>query len=321
MNNFTYARLRTFRLCPQKHHYMYNEEIKGKETGLFLSKKLFSRCLSAYLTNETDDIAKAIKEFRKAAREGDIEVPEDTLDYVFESYCMHNASDLRDEEIIVVDQGFREVLDEEDDDTFYVHIDRLIYNKKLDMVILRNTKVSLDAINSDFNQTNDNEKLLTAVPFIEEVQGLRVQAIETDHVRLAKLQPVPINKNGKPTGNRKDLGLVTYEDYMEVIRDQGLEHAPEYQRTIEWLQQRGHPLFRRTQAQIINRDKLDINNSNNHDTYRLIKTGYKYMNRGALCWKCQFKELCNIDFNTLNSSTRDHLIEKLLRQSTEDSEE
>jgi CRISPR/Cas system-associated exonuclease Cas4 (RecB family) len=142
-----------------------------------------------------------------------------------------------------------------------------------------------------------------------------VDEYEIDEVRLAMIQPVPINANGKPTADKKRLGLVLYEDYRNKLCEMGLENEPEYAAILDYLEKRGHPLFKRTKVQLLDQNILASNIQDIAQTYEKIKLGHDNRVRGKLCEYCAYQELCNLDFYMPDDDSRAILINKLKKQS------
>jgi CRISPR/Cas system-associated exonuclease Cas4 (RecB family) len=142
-----------------------------------------------------------------------------------------------------------------------------------------------------------------------------VDQYEIDEVRLAKIQPVPLNLNGKPTADKKRLGLVLYEDYYNKLCEMGLESEPEYQAILDYLEKRGHPLFKRTNVQLLDQNILASNIDDISQTYKSIKEGHDNRVRGKLCEYCPYQELCNLDFYMPDDESREIMINKIKKSS------
>ena len=90
-----------------------------------------------------------------------------------------------------------------------------------------------------------------------------------------------------------------------------LDDAPEYQGVLEYLQKRGHPLFKRTRCQLLDQTMLSSNIEDLYDAYKGCKSGSKQRVRGPLCEYCAYKQLCELDFYMPTPDDRKIIIDKI----------
>ena len=307
MSNFSYSRLSSYNSCPRKHSYMYEEKIYTEGNEFLILGDLFHQCIDKATKGE--DYSTVINDYETKVKIGAVSTESGLLEYVVEKYLAHY--DITSEEVIGSELVFEE--EWEDGDTFKGIVDRLI--EKDGMVILRDTKTTLKALKYTTNQVKYNSQLLTYCSLVQDHMNIMVDAYEIDEVRLAKLQPVPINMNGKPSADKNKLGLVLYEDYYNKLAEMGLEDAPEYQGVLDYLEKRGHPLFKRTQCQLLDQNILSANIQDLYQTYKAAKCGNKQRVRGPLCDYCAYQDLCNADFYLIDQDSRQIIIDKIKKSS------
>lgn len=307
MSNFSYSRLSTYNSCPRKHSYMYEEKIYTEGNEFLILGDLFHQCIDKATNGE--DFSSVINDYEAKVKVGAVSTESGLLEYVVNKYLDHY--DVTSEEVI----GSELVLEEEweEGDTFKGIVDRLV--EKDGMVILRDTKTTLKPLKYTTNQVKYNSQLLTYCSLVQDHMNVIVDAYEIDEVRLARLQEVPMNQNGKPSADKNRLGLVLYEDYYNKLAEMGLENAPEYQGVLDYLEKRGHPLFKRTQCQLLDQNILSANIQDLYQTYKSAKTGNKQRVRGPLCDYCAYQNLCNLDFYLPDPDSRQIVIDKIKKSS------
>lgn len=314
---YSYSRLKTYSSCPRKHRYMYVEEIRVPESANTIPGKLFHKCCEIYLkddhTSSTpyEEIQKVYEEFDLAAATGKIKLEPGLLKYVFELYIEHYKDRFAEESPILIEYGFEEIL--EDDDIFVGVIDE-IYSYR-DMTILRDRKTSLSKLKYTYDDVKFNQQLLVYLPFGEDKLGLKIDAIEIDEVRFAKLQEVPLIRNGTPSKDKGKLDLVTYDAYYNKLSEMCLEDEKEYKSILEYLAKRGHPLFNRIRVQVLEDRIINSNAQDILDLYKSIKLSKEngFRSRSILCNYCEYRELCNLDMESPDEDLRTAVVEKLLR--------
>lgn len=308
-NKIEYSRLKCFQNCPLKHHYIYNEQIRADKNEFILLGSLFHNILEHYYSGDIDLIDDDLKEYKGLCQSQAVSTHVKMMEEVFNEYRLHYLDSDRDEEILCVEAEFTDDIDK--DNEFYLRIDRLVHDKKRNLVILRDTKTTVNALKYKFEDVNFNQQLLTYVPFVENELNLKIDAIEIDEVRLARLEQPLINKNGKPTSDKRKLGLVTLEEYTETLKATNCFGKPEYNNAIEYMEKRGHPLFNRIQAPIFDRNIIDSNLQDMFSTFKLIQTDKIFRHRSPLCNYCGYKELCNLDRTYPDQQSRDMIIDKI----------
>lgn len=306
MSNYSFSRLSTYNQCPRKHRYMYEEKIYTEGNEFLILGDLFHQCLDKAYKGESFE--PVISDYEAKVKVGVLSTESGMLEDVVKRYLDYYEPD---EEIIASEYVIEE--EWEDGDTFKGIIDRIVSNDNI--VTIRDTKTTQSPLSYTTNQVKFNTQLLTYCSLVQENLNMVVDEYEIDEVRLAMIQPVPINANGKPTADKKRLGLVLYEDYRNKLCEMGLENEPEYAAILDYLEKRGHPLFKRTKVQLLDQNILASNIQDIAQTYEKIKLGHDNRVRGKLCEYCAYQELCNLDFYMPDDDSRAILINKLKKQS------
>lgn len=302
MSNYSYSRLNTFNQCPRKHKYMYEEKIYTEGNEFLVLGDLFHKCIDAY--NKGEDYTPIINDYETKIKMNILTTESGMLEEVVTRYIDYYEPD---DEIIGSEMKLEE--EWEDGDIFSGVIDRLI--SKDGLIILRDTKTTVKPLKYTQNQVKYNTQLLTYVSMVQEHMNIVVDAYEIDEVRLARIQPVPLNMNGKPSADKNKLGLVLYEDYYNKLCEMGLDEAPEYIGILDYMEKRGHPLFKRTTVQLLDQNILSANIEDLYDSYKNSKSGACNRIRGPLCDYCPYTDLCNLDFYLPDPSDREIVINKI----------
>lgn len=303
MSNYSYSRLSTYNSCPRKHSYMYEEKIYTEGNEFLVLGDLFHQCIDK--ASKGEDYSTVINDYEAKVKVGALSTESGLLESVVQEYLRYY--DTSDEEVIGSELVFEE--EWEDGDTFKGIVDRLV--DKDGIIVLRDTKTTLKPLKYTTNQVKYNSQLLTYCSLVQDQMNIIVDVYEIDEVRVAKLQPVPINQNGKPSADKNKLTLVRYEDYLDKLCEMGLDDAPEYQGVLDYLQKRGHPLFKRTRCQLLDQNILSANLEDLYQTYKATKTGNKQRVRGPLCDFCAYQDLCNLDFYLPDQESREMIINKI----------
>ena len=306
MGNFSFSRLSTYNQCPRKHRYMYEEKIFTEGNEFLILGDLFHQCIDKYSKGESYD--SVINDYEAKIKAGVLTTETGMLEDVVKRYIEYYPPD---DELLASEYVIEE--EWEDGDIFKGIIDRIVCNNN--MIIIRDTKTTQSPLSYTTNQVKYNTQLLTYCSLVQENLNMVVDQYEIDEVRLAKIEPVPINLNGKPTADKKRLGLVLYEDYYNKLCEMGLENEPEYQGVLDYLEKRGHPLFRRTNVQLLDQNVLASNIEDLAQSYHAIKSGNDNRVRGKLCEYCPYQELCNLDFYMPDDESREMLINKIKKSS------
>lgn len=310
MNRFDYSRIKTYQMCPKKHDYVYNQQIESLGNKSLICGKLFHSCLEGFYDDNAELTEKSIKEFEGYCKTGKLELEPDLLEYVLTKYVQYYGDDDKNEKHLAIEAEFLYNLSKTDE--FYCRVDRIVYNSVTKLTTLRDTKTTFNKLKYTFDDVNYNTQLLTYVPFIENEMHIKVDQIQIDEVRLCKLQPVPINANGKPSGDKHRLELVRFDEYYDTLCTMGLEKNKEYINVLEFLQNRGDPMFNRVSAQLLDPQIVSSNMTDVDDTYENIKKcDSKYRIRGPLCNYCSYKELCKLDMMNASDSLREVEINKI----------
>ena len=306
IKRFSFSRLKTFQTCPRKHHYTYVEQIETEETSTTIPGKLFHEAIENYLKGL--DMQPVFDTFSSLCSQGKIELEPDTLPYVVQKYLQHYAKEFAEERTVMVEHEFEDDL--EDGDKLVLIVDEGFFDKN-DYLVVRDRKTTVNKLKYTQDDVMYNQQLYMYLPYVEDALNHKVDAIEIDEIKLAKLQPVPLKNNGKPSIDKKLLDLVTYEDYYDYLASRGLETEKEFQPILEWLQQRGHPLFRRVRCQVLDQNIIASNAQDLIDTYHSAKTQVTYRVKGPLCNYCPYKELCQLDYSCPSTQERQMIIEKI----------
>lgn len=306
IKRYSFSRLKTFQICPRKHHYTYIEQIETEESTTTIPGKLFHQCIEYYLTGQ--DMQPIFQEFSSLCFSGKLDLEADLLEYIVQKYLNYYSKEYNTEKNVLIEHEFKDTL--EDDDTLVAIVDQAFYDAN-NYLVVRDMKTTLTKLKYTSDDVMYNQQLYLYLPYVEEELGHKVDAIEIDEIKLAKLRPVPLKSNGKPSVDKRLLDLVTYEDYYDCLAQQGLEMEREYQPILEYLQQRGHPLFRRTRCQVLDQNIIASNSQDLLDTYHASKTQVAYRVKGPLCNYCQYKELCQLDYSYPSIADRQMIIEKI----------
>lgn len=315
IHRYSFSRFKTYHTCPRKHHYQYVEQITTEESPVTIPGKLFHKCIEQFLRDE--DMTGTFDEFRNLCITGKLELEPDLLEYIVAKYLQYYAMDYSKENTLLAETEYKDALEDED----YLI---LIVDQALELNgthIVRDIKTTQNKLKYSLDDVTYNQQLLMYLPYVENDLGIKVDAVQIDEVRMAKLQEIPINNNGKPTADRRRLDLVCYEDYYNLLCEMGLEDEKEYQATLDYLKQRGHPLFNRVTAQVLDSNVVDSNAKDMLNTYQAIKTQIatqdsSYRIKGPLCNYCAYKELCGHDMHNITEAERNILIEKISKNNS-----
>lgn len=297
---WSYSRLNTFLGCPRKHHYSYIEEIKGQGNIHLELGDYFHRLMEAY--NKEEDPEPILEEYERKVTDK----PKDLMRRVFTEYINHYEKD----NVLYTEVSLFEEWENKDWAMFKIDC---IYEKAR-MNVLRDYKTTTNNLKYNFGSTKYNQQMLLYKAIAEENLGLTIHAIEIDEVRIALLEDVPYNKNGKPTADFRRLGLVTYENYFNALSEMGLEEEDEYQDTLDKLLRRGHPLFNRVIVDIPDNKTVDENLDDMYGAYTLARTGVKSRKRSVLCDYCDMRELCDAEYSTIDEEGRQLIIDKITKK-------
>ncbi len=303
MERFSHSRLDAFNKCPRKHHYMYREKIFSSGNEFLKLGDIFHRCIDAFYKGESYDTI--IKEYEDKVKLGELSTESGMMEEVVMRYI--SFYDIANDNLIYSEEKIESAL--ESGDVFVGVVDRVV--EKDNMIVLRDTKTTTSSLKYTTNTVKYNSQLLTYVSLIQEEKNLLVDVYEIDEVRLAKIQPVPMNLNGKPSASKTKLDLVLYEDYYNKLCELELDTAPEYQAVLEYLEKRGHPLFNRVSVQLLDQNMLVSNLEDLTDSYRACKSGGTQRIRGPLCDYCQYSELCQLDYYNPDVDSRQIIIDKI----------
>ena len=307
VHRYSYSRLDTFKTCPRKHHYIYVERIPEPQNEYAYKGSLFHECVEKILKGQ--DPEPIYKEWHDAVDNGIIIADRDQLEYTVNMYFSYYFADYNKENTLLVEEEFTFPLD--DEDYFVEKVDQA-YDIK-NYLTVRDIKTTSGPLKYDADKVKTNMQLLTYVNKVEEKLDRKVNAIEIDEVRLAKLDTeVPTVKNGKPSTSLDALSLTTADLYQKELEEQGLIDDPKYKAVLNLLELRGHPLFKRTKVQISNRNILETNLEELQGLYVGAAIDLKYRIKDkSKCWMCPYKTLCEHDEFKVDDQLRQKLIDKL----------
>ena len=306
INRYSFSRFKTFQTCPRKHNYNYIEQIETEESATTIPGKLFHQCVEYIMKGM--DITPILDEFRNLCLTGKLDLETDLLEFVVAEYFQYYAKEFAKETSIYIEKEYQDTLDGED---YLVMVVDEVYRDASGYITVRDRKTTINKLKYTLDDVTFNQQLYLYLPYVEEDLKEKVDCVEIDEIRLAKLQPVPLLKSGKPSTNKGLLDLVTYEAYYDALATMGLETEREYQPILDWLRQRGHPLFNRVKVQVLDSNIVSSNAQDMLDTYQATKTGLAYRVKGPLCNYCSFKELCQLDYSMQTLLERDMIIQKI----------
>ena len=314
IHRYSFSRFKTFHTCPRKHQYQYVEQLESEESAVTIPGKLFHKCIEQFLNDE--DMSDTINEFKSLCMSGKLDMEPDLLEYIVSKYLQYYAKDYTSEKHLMVEKEFNEPL--EDEDYITLIVDQAF--EKDNLITVRDIKTTQNKLKYTYDDVVHNQQLLLYVPYVENELNTKVDMIQIDEVRMAKLQDVPINNNGKPTADRRRLELVSYEDYLDVLTSMGLDTEKEYQPILDYLRERGHPLFNRVTAQVLDSSVIDANAQDMLNTYHTIKNQIdpsigvnSYRVRGPLCKYCAYQHLCDYDMHGMTMAAREIIVDELVK--------
>ena len=322
MNNkdikrFSFSRFKTYHTCPRKHYYTYVEQVEEPESEALIVGSLWHEAIAAVYDQRPNDVKTICQTFEDACRKGVIKLEPDTLEHVLTQFLIYYAEDFKEEKPLVIEKEITEDL--EDGDTLVAIMD-LIYKKGIHNT-LRDYKTTLNRLKYKMDDVEINQQLLFYVPYGEQLIQEKIDAIEIQEIKIAKLDPVPVNANGKPSTDKRRLANVTYEAFYDYLASIGIEDDPKYQEILDYLEERGHPLFNRVTFQVLDINMIDTNIEDLYATYHAAKNPEnKYRVRGPLCNYCGFKELCKLDMFNPNDVDRNAIKDKILMTKPSDDE-
>lgn len=309
IKRFSFSRFKTYQNCSRKHHYQYVEQIETEETESTIPGKLFHKAIELYL--KAEDISEPLNEFDTLCRQGKLQLDPGLLSDVFQQYIAYYRVDIQHEKNLMIEGNIEEKLEE--DDYLVMVVDQVV--EVDNFITIRDHKTTLKPLKYTWDDVTNNQQLLLYVPYVEDRLGVKVNAVEIDEVRIARLEAVPLNLNGKPTVDKKKLELVTKEAYMAKLQELELDDAPEYKYIIDHLEKRGHPLFKRIKVQLLDGKSVRANLEDMWNTYKTIKAAPgASRNRSPLCNYCPFKEICNLDMGDPSQADRAIMIENIKRK-------
>ncbi len=307
INRYSVSRFNMFKECPMKHHYAYVEQLPEPDNEYTLAGRLVHQAIEYILKGK--DVEEVYQEWYEAVDTGKLSLPRDQLEYTINQYFTYYYHDYNTEDTILVEHEFNYQLEGDD-----------YFNGKIDQVYMKNGFVGVRDIKSTRQQlkyTRDdvyaNNQLLTYVPPTEQLIDAKVNFIEIDEIRLAKLaDEVPLIQRGKPSTDKENLSLVTADLYRAELERQNLLDDPKYARVLEFLEQRGHPLFNRVAVQLSNRDLLDTNEEENQNIYKAASLDIKYkLKDKQKCFMCPYRNICMHDELAGGTKSREQLIENM----------
>ncbi len=303
---FSNSRIATFRSCNKKFFYNYVEEIPQPESPALLLGTLFHKVLE-YHYDETKDVNTVFEEYKGYVMVGRLETNPIMFEHLYHEYLKHYAVEMKQEVLLMNETKIEIALDEDEEDIVVGIIDKVVQVEG--QVIQRDHKTTSGKLKYDVDMVRYSQQQLLYKQMIELTTKFHVDAVEIDEIKMAVLEDVPLNKNGKPTTDYRRLGLVTHEAYHAVLVELGLDGDPDYDSIMSRLMDRGHPLFRRTTVQIMNENIVHENILDFEATVKAIKREEHYpRTRSILCNYCGYKQLCKLDYTNPDEMDRQMLI-------------
>lgn len=300
----SWSRINRFRTCPRQYYYSYVEELEGQPNENLLLGSLMHRMIDAYYTGSEhpDDIQ---AEYESLIRQNLINQSQTLLKNVLAHYVQYYSKEIEEEKLVASEQSI--VTEWDGEDTIEIIVDKIVEREGL--TILRDHKTTLGPLKYTSDTVQYNNQLLLYAVVTQDTTNISIDAVEIDEIRLGELIQPPLNKNGKPTADIRQLSFVTYESYYNTLASMGLEDAPEYQNVLNQLEKRGHPLFRRVTT-MLNQELLKHVLEDTFITYNRLKENKFERNVGRLCDWCEFKELCRLDYYDPTDDDRHIVMEK-----------
>lgn len=307
INRYRCSRFKSFQQCPLKHKYEYIDMIETSKSEALLKGDLFHRCIEAFLKKE--DMTPIFEEYRTYCIQEVIKESSDMLEYIVNTYLAYYGIDYAEENTLLVEHTFEEAL--EGDDYLTGTVDQ-VYERN-NLYIIRDMKTTSGNLKYTDEDVMYNQQLLMYVPYVEDTVGYLVDCIEIDEVRFGKLGEVPFNTNGRPSADKRKLTMVTYEDYYNTLCSMGLDTMPEYKNILQYLEERGHPLFNRVRCQLLTRDAIKSNLDDMYNTYKAMRLTQNtpYRAKDFMCKYCQFNKLCVVDMLNPDETYRQTILQKL----------
>lgn len=300
----SWSRIQKFRTCPKQYEYSYVQNLEGQSNEHLILGGLMHRMIDAYYTGQ-EDIEEIQTEYEGAIAGNLVTTPKTLLKSVLTSYVQYYSKEIEQENIISSEQSITAEWDGNDE--VEIVADKIVERDGL--TILRDHKTTTGNLKYTDGLVKYNPQLLLYVSVVEDQTNINIDAIEIDEIRLAELEQPRINKNGKPTADTRALSLVTYEAYYNALASMELENEPEYATALQYLEKRGHPLFRRILVQV----EEELKRSNLDDvyaTYKQLNAEHYPRNIGRLCDWCEFKDLCRLDFYFPTEEERDIVMQR-----------
>jgi CRISPR/Cas system-associated exonuclease Cas4 (RecB family) len=306
IKRFSFSRFKTYQNCSQKHYYEYVEQIETAESESVIPGKLFHEAIELVLKDE--DPSLPLQEFDALCRQGRLDLEVGLLSDVITQYVDYYREEIKRENNLMIEENIEEKL--ESDDYLVLVVDQVV--EQNNFITVRDHKTTLKPLKYTWDDVNNNQQLLLYVPYVEDKLGVKVNAIEIDEVRIARLEPVPINLNGKPSVDKKKLELVTFQAYESKLQELGLNDLPEYSYIKDYLSKRGHPLFKRIRIQLLDDKAVRSNLQDMWNVYKTMKAAEgPSRNRSVLCNYCPFKDICNLDMSMPSEADRKIMKDKI----------
>jgi len=304
INLYGYSRFKSYQRCPQAHYYEYVEGIEIDSGYHATFGLLFHLAVEEELSNRCGNQVPytAIKTFKDLCLKGQLQAEPDLLEYIVNAYFEYYAKEYAAEQLLLIEETIEDDLT--DNNKFSCTIDQYLETNGLNL--LRDIKTTTGPLKYEYEDVLNNQQLLLYSAYVEDYTQTKVNILQIDEVRIAKLMPVPFTTRNKPSIDKKRLELVTYEAYLDALQQQNLETAPEYQAILDYLCKRGHPLFNRISIQLVDPNIPAANAEDMLNTYNnmLANQQAPFRNRGSACKYCGYRELCQLDMSNPSTTLR-----------------
>lgn len=291
MARLSHSKIDTYVKCPKRYDYEHRQGLQTlEESPILVVGKLFHAVLEA--ENNFEDTKEFYDEFDLLVRSGALKTcKEGTLKNVVKNYTQFYFPTDSKAKNIFIEKKYEHLT--KDADVISGVIDRLY---ELDSyVYLQDTKTTLNKLKYDIAKVTLHKQLNKYGYVCTNDFGIKPDFIVIDEVVIHDLEKVPLLNSGKPTRDIKQLTWVLYEDYLDILEDQGLESNPDYQTALTYLKDRGHPLFQRVIIPFVYTIAENIYEQEYIETIKSIEFGTKHRNEGPLCNYCPYQELCKLE--------------------------
>lgn len=302
MGRYSHSKIDTFKTCPKKYDYNYRQKLEPIEDSIYLIVgKLFHSAMETI--SNFGDPTPYYNEFATLYYAGRLKnCKANTLEMVIDEYLkFYNEAD-KDNEIIFIEKKFEHLTDNADVISGMFDV---VYSRH-GLVYGRDYKTTINSLKYTLSDVQLNRQLNLYSYVLENDFDIINHYMEIDEVVIRELDQITFNKDGTPTMDKRKLAWVTYEAYYEALENLGLEDDSKYYGILKYLQERGHPLFRRITVPVNYTTRENIYEEN-LGIIEVIEKVKPYRVKSKLCDFCPFQELCNLELQGENDVMVEHL--------------